>query len=195
MRWLVATLVVICVAVAVWLGSAIVTVGRIAQAVQAGDGAAVLARTDVAAVRRSLTGQIVRAYLDRAGETRKVSQIERMVANTYGATVTDALVAKFVTAENLTKLLKNGQFDGADNVPAISGFPTLGPLKSGDVLDVVRRISFIQPVLLSVRLSPTAQPDLAAAIVLHLDGSGWRLAGFDLPKAVIRQLAASIPLK
>ena len=195
MRWLVATLVVVCVAIAVWLGSAITTVGRIAQAVQAGDGAAVLARTDVPAVRRSLTAQIVRAYLERAGETRKVSQIERMVANTYGATVTDALVAKFVTAENLTRLLKNGRFDGADNVPAISGFPTIGQLKTGDLLEMIGRIGFIQPVLLSVRISQTAQPELAAAIVLHLDGSGWRLAGFDLPKAVVRQLAASIPLK
>ncbi len=195
MRWLIAAFLVLCIAIAVWLGSAIATVGKIATAARAGDGAGVLARTDVTAIRRSLTEQIVQAYLDRAGETRKVSQIERMVANTYGATITDAMVAKFVTAENLTKLLKQGRFDGADNVPAFAGVPTLGDLTTGDIFGMVGRIGFIQPVLLSVRISPSADPQLAARIYMHLDGSGWRLAGFEMPKAVVRQIAASIPLR
>ena len=195
MRWLAATIVVLCIAVTVWLGTAITTVGHIASAARAGDGAAILARTDVMAVRRSLTEQVVEAYLKRAGETRKVSQIERMVANTYGATVTDAMIAKLVTAENLTKLLKNGRIDGVDNIPTLEGLPTLGDIKTDDVLGVLGRIGLVQPVLLSFRISPTADPDATALVYLHLDGDGWRLSGFELPKAIVRQLAASLPVR
>ena len=195
MRWLIATLVVLVVAIGVWLGSAVSTLGQIAASARAGDGAAVLARTDLPAMRRSLTDQIVRAYLERAGTTRKVSQLERMVANTYGATVTDAMVAKFLTADTLTALLKNGRFEGADNVPAFDGMPSLGALKSDNVLNLLGRIGFVQPVVLSFRVSDSTAADRIASVQLHLDGSGWRLAGLELPKAVVSQLAASLPVK
>ena len=112
-------------------------------------GAAVLARTDLPAVRRSLTEQIVRAYLANASEARKVSQIERMVATTYGTTVTDAMVARLLTAETLTQLLKQGRVDAVESVPALEGVPALADLKTGYLFGLLGRIGFVQPVLLS----------------------------------------------
>lgn len=195
MRWFVAVLIALVVAVTVWLGSAIYSVGQIANSARTGDGAAVLARTDVPALRRSLTEQIVRAYLERLGETRKVSQFERLVSNTYGATLADAMVAKLMTAETLTNLLKSGRFDGADKAPAFDGLPSLGDVNTDDMLDVLGRVHFIQPVLLAIRVSTRQEADQFAAIQMHLDGSGWRLAGIEIPKAIIGKLAASLPAK
>ena len=195
MRWFLSIVVVMLVTVAVWLGSALTSVSRLAAGARNADGAAVLAHTDLAAVRRSLTEQIVRAYLANASEARKVSQIERMVATTYGATVTDAMVARLLTADTLTQLLKQGRIDAVDTVPALEGVPALADLKTSDLLSLLGRIGLIQPVLLSVRISQSSDPDLTAAIQMHLDGSGWRLASIELPKASLRQLVASLPVR
>ena len=195
MRRFVSIVAVVLVAVAVWLGSALVSVSRLAAGARDADGAAVLARTDLPAVRRSLTEQIVRAYLANASEARKVSQIERMVATTYGTTVTDAMVARLLTAETLTQLLKQGRVDAVESVPALEGVPALADLKTGDLFGLLGRIGFVQPVLLSVRVSQSSDPEQIASIHMHLDGSGWRLAAINLPKASVRQLVASLPAR
>ena len=91
MRWLLGMIAAALIFVLIYLGSAAASLARLAAAVRAGDGAAVLERTDVNALRRSLTDQIVRAYLERTGSTRKVSPMEKLLANTYGATIADAI--------------------------------------------------------------------------------------------------------
>ncbi|WP_371391935.1 hypothetical protein, partial [Salmonella sp. M292] len=72
MRWLLGTIAALIVAVAIYLALAAATLSTVAAAARAGDIAKVLAKTDVKAVSRSLTDQIVNAYLDRIGATRKV---------------------------------------------------------------------------------------------------------------------------
>jgi hypothetical protein len=57
------TLVAIVTAIGIYVGSALVSLNGLATAARAGDGAAVLERTDMARLRRSLVDQIVSAYL------------------------------------------------------------------------------------------------------------------------------------
>ena len=47
-------------------------------------------------MRRSLVDQIVSAYLKQLGRDRPVKPLERMAANTYVASVADAMIAKMV---------------------------------------------------------------------------------------------------
>lgn len=195
MRWFIAAIVTLLILTGIYLGSAAYALNEIASAARAGDGAAVLARTDVPAVSRSLTDQIIGAYLARIGATRKVSAMERMVANTYGASVADALVSKMLTADKLTEMLKTGRLEGSAQTPSLAGIPALGSLDTTNVLGLLGRLSLVQPVLLSIRISPTADPDSYAAIGLHFEGSGWKLAGIDLPPAIIRQMASSLPVR
>jgi len=197
MRWTAGILVTLIVLVAVYLGSAVVSLSRLVSAVQAGDGAAVMAQTDARALSHSLTGQIVRAYLELIGAKHKIGPRERMIANTYGATIADAMVSKMLTADKLTEILKTGKFQGADKIPSFAGVSALGNLKTGDILNLVSRLKVVQPVLLSIRISDTADPgdDSYAAIALHHEGLEWKLAGIDLPRKVIRDLAASLPVK
>ena len=77
MRWLLGTLAALIVAVAIYLGMAAASLATLASAARAGDIAKVLEKTDVKALSRSLTNQIVNAYLDRVGATRKVGSMER----------------------------------------------------------------------------------------------------------------------
>lgn len=83
-------------------------------------------------VKRSLVDQIVTAYLIRTGQNRPIKPIERSLANTYGATIADALVAKMLTAENLTNILQNGSLgtDGDSQMIALTGIDTSKVLES-----------------------------------------------------------------
>src|SRR5947199_10547297 len=101
MRWFFAALVALIVAIGLYVGSALVSLRGLVEAARAGDGAGVLARTDVPRLRHSLVDQVVVAYLRQSGRDRQVKPLERMLANTYGATVADALIAKMLTPENL----------------------------------------------------------------------------------------------
>jgi hypothetical protein len=119
--------------------------------------------------------------------------LEKTLINGYGATIADAMVAKMLTPERLTQLLKTGKLEGAGDLPPLSGMPTLAGLGSG--LSTLGRLHFIQPVLLGVRVSDSSAPDDYAAIHLHFEDFGWKLAGIELPKAAVRTLAANLPVK
>jgi len=194
MRWLFGVVAAALILVLVYLGSAVASVSQLAGAARAGDGAAVLDRTDVQGLRRSLTDQIVRTYLERIGTSRKVSAMEKMLVNTYGASIADAMVAKMLTADKLTQMLKSGNLD-APGVPSFAGLPALGNLHTENWLSLLGRLNFIQPVLLGIRISDNSDPDGYAAINLHYEGLDWKLSGIELPKAILRDLAASLPAK
>lgn len=195
MRWFLGSLAALIVAVAIYLGLAASSLGTLASAARAGNIAKVLEKTDVKAVSRSLTNQIVNAYLDRIGATRKVGAMEKMLINTYGATIADAMAAKMLTADNLTQMLKSGKIEASQGLPSFSGLPALADLHTGNWLSLLGRVNFIQPVLLGIRVSEKSDPESYAAINLHFDGAEWKLSGIELPKPIARTLAASLPVK
>jgi hypothetical protein len=84
MRWFLASIVAAVVAVGIYIGSAVVSLNGLVGAAKAGNGAEILARTDLYRLKRSLVDQIVNAYLVRTGQNRPIKPIERLLANTYG---------------------------------------------------------------------------------------------------------------
>jgi Protein of unknown function (DUF2939) len=195
MRWFLGIVAAAVIFLLAYLGSAASSLSRLAAAVRAGDGAAVLERTDLPALNHSLTDQIVRAYLERIGTTRRISPIEKILVNTYGASIADAMVAKMLTADKLTQMLKTGSLDGASGVPSFAGLPALADLHTGNWLSLLGRLNFIKPVVLAIRVSDTVDLDTYSAINLHYEDFDWKLSGIELPKAIVRELAASLPVK
>ena len=195
MRWFIGIVAALVVFILIYLGSAASSLFGLIAAARSGDGGAVIERTDVSALNRSLTNQIVAAYLERIGATRRISPIEKMLINTYGATIADAMVAKMLTADNLTQILKTGNLNGRSDVPNIGGLPALADLHAEDWASLLGRLSIVQPVLLAIRVSKTSDPDTYAAVNLHYQDFGWKLSGIVLPKAAVRELAASLPVK
>ena len=116
MRWLLGVAAIV-VVIVLYLGSALASLDGLVGAAKAGDGAGVVARTDMERLRRSLVDQIIAAYIDRVGRSKPLG---RMVANTYGASVADAMLQKLLTAENLTLLLRTGTVAGSANAPALA---------------------------------------------------------------------------
>jgi len=190
MRWFFGTLLALMVGVGIYIGSAVVSLSNLVEAARAGDGAAVLARTDMPRLRRSLVDQIVSAYLKQIGRDRPVKPLERMAANTYGASIADAMIAKLLTEENLTRLLKTGTIssgeEGTANAPNMQ---RLSEIDTSRLLQLLGRLTPTKPVEFLVRLGET---ESAGAISMHFEGNGWKLSGLELPTTALQVLAQSL---
>jgi hypothetical protein len=191
MRWIVATFAALLVLLLLYVGSAFVSLNGLVRAARAADIDEVMARTDLERTKRSLVDQIVGAYLKRIGERRPVRPLERIVANTYGASIADALVGKMLTKENLAALLLNGKVEGVEGTTHMS----LEPVKTIELSNlgsVIRRISLVKPVEFAIR---SGDAEDAGGISLHFNGTGWQLSGIQLPASVVQTLAATLPVK
>ena len=158
------------------------------EAARAGNGVEILSRTDVPRLKHSLVDQIVSGYLIRTGQDRPIKPLERMVANTYGASIADALVAKMLTSENLTNMLQKGTLAIGSSTEA--NMLSLGEIDTSKVFGVLRRFSLVKPVEFSIRLGDN---DSSGAISLHFEGDGWKLSGVQLPAAAVQALAQTLP--
>lgn len=187
MRWVFGTLLAVLVGIGVYVASAVVSLGGLVEAARAADGAAVLARTDVARLRHSLVEQIVAGYLRHLGRDRPVKPLERMLANTYGATVADAMIAKMLTAENLTRILARGAI--GEEGSGIPNMQRLGDLDTSSVFKLLGRLSPVKPVEFLVRLGDTESD---GGVNIHFEGDGWKLSGIQLPGAAVQALAQTL---
>jgi hypothetical protein len=175
----------------VYVGSAVWSAKGLVEAVRAGNAGEILARTDLPRVKRSLTDQILAAYLDRLGAKRPIKPLERMLANTYGASIADALVSKLLTEENLTRLLRTGAVGDASQNTQVGKLASLANLEPS-ALQLLGRISPVKLVEVAILLGDDRE---SGAINLHFEGDGWKLSGVQLPAAALRALAESLPMK
>jgi hypothetical protein len=186
MRWFFGSLIALLVCLGIYVGSAVVSLSGLIGAVRAENGADVLARTDTARLRRSLVDQIVGAYLKQIGRERPVKPLERLAANTYGASIADAMIGKILTPENLTDVLNKGaiRVGGVD-----ANMLSLTEIDTSKVLETLRRISPTKPVEFQIRLG---QNDKDGGVSLHFEGNGWKLSGIQLPNAAVQALAENL---
>ena len=186
MRWFVGTLVALFTCSAIYVGSAVVSLGGLVKAVRAQDAAEVLARTDTARVRRSLVDQIVQSYLREIGRERPVKPLERLAANTYGASVADAMIAKMLTPESLTTILNKGSIAAGG---AAANMQSLAAVDTTRIFETLRRVSPTKPVEFLIRLGDS---ESAGGVSLHFEGNGWKLSGIQLPGEAVRVLAQDL---
>lgn len=186
-RWLWICLTVLALLLA-YYGSAVVSVINLARAVQDGDGAGVLARTDRVALRQSLVSQVLAAYLDPATRAKPASSRERLLAQTVGATLADELIAKLMTADNLTQLLRDGTMAVPADRPALATLDLPG-LKTGDIGDLILRVRPSGIARIALRLGPESTGDDYFGARLTFSEFGWQLSELRLPRSLLREMA------
>ncbi len=187
MRWLFRITLLLVVASAVYLGTAVASLQGLVEDARDGNTAAIMARIDLPKFRASLAEQIVRAHFGRIEQTRPVKTIERVAA----PAVIEALLAKLLTPENITRVLQSGALpaDGGTVSPiALPALSTAGLENAGRILTRLRPKS---PVQLQIRLDDAGQ----TAIRMHYEGTHWKLSGLDLPPAALEKLIAGISAK
>jgi DUF2939 family protein len=188
MRWFFGTLISLLVLIGGYASSAIVSLNSLIEAARAGNGAEILARTDVPRLKHSLVDQIISSYLIRTGRDRPIKSFERIVANTYGASIAEALVSKMLTPENLSNILQKGAL-AVGSGTELNMLP-LGEIDTSKVFTILRRFSLVKPVEFSIQLG---DGDSSGAISLHFQGDSWKLSGIQLPAVAVRALADTLP--
>jgi Protein of unknown function (DUF2939) len=190
MRRTMAISVALLLAFGAYAGSAAVSLDGIVQAVQSGDAAAVMSRTNLPRLKRSLVDQIAAAYLTRIGQKRTVKPLERLAANTYGASIADVMVGKLLTPERLMELLNSGKvsFDASD----LGKMGQLSQVAPSKLLETAKRIRLVNPVEFSLQLGSSQD---AGGMSLHFEGDGWKLSGVQLPSAVLDALSRHLPTR
>jgi hypothetical protein len=192
MKWLVGLLAAIAVLLLTYAGTAFFSLGRLAAAAREGDGARLMAMSDVPRVRHALVDQIINAYLEKIGQKRELKPFERMAVQTFGASIADEVVIKLTTPENLSAILKSGAVHDAANRIDISNMPPLADFDVSSILNVLEHVVPIKPVEFSLRLG--ADPS-AGAIRMHFAGSAWKLSGIELPSAMVSRLVDRLPVR
>jgi hypothetical protein len=190
MRKFVLILVMIAVACAGYLGSAIFGLWALATAVKQRDAPEIAQRTDFRAVRDSIVRQLVAAYLQQRSQAKKIRRVDELVANTAGASMADAMLAKYLTPSSLAILLSEGR------MPATSDYPEIiisqsQEFSAQNLLSAASGIRPIGPMSFSVRLSRDEAEYYGVRLGFY--GDGWRLAGVDLPVSSLRELAIKLP--
>jgi Protein of unknown function (DUF2939) len=170
MRWFFGVIVALSIAVGIYVASALVSLSSLANAARAGNGAEVLARTDMPRLRRSLVDQIVTAYLRQLGHDRPVKPLERIAANTFGASVADAMIGKMLTEENLTNILNKGTISSGET--GVTNMARLSEIDTSTIFEVLHRLSLVKPVEFLVRLGDT---DSDGGVSVHFEGNGWKV--------------------
>lgn len=187
MRWFVRLLLLFIVLIVVYLGTAIASLRGLIEDTRAGDTAAIMARIDLPRLRASLAEQIVRAHFSRIEQTRPVKTVERIAA----PSIVDALLAKFLTPENIARVLQRGALPADTPDAAASTLPTLSSAGLENSARMLARLRPKTPLTLQVLLDDAGQ----TAIRLHFEGTHWKLSGLDLPPATVEKLVAGIAVR
>ncbi len=166
---------------------------ELASAARNGDAQEVLKRVELPALRKDLTHQIVRAYLEETGRSPK-GAVERNIAINIGTSIAEPYVAEILTPENLASLLRNGRIPGTTAQSSLlSGeqLPNFSALLDSGLWATYWRSHFDgwTTYLIDVQGSKNNE---AFALRLHLVGSTWQLAGIELPKSLIARVVREV---
>jgi hypothetical protein len=121
------------------------------------------------------------------GRDRPVKPLERLAANTYGASIADAMIAKMLTAENLTAILNKGAISSGG--APVANMLRLTEIDTSRIFETLMRISPIKPVEFVIRLG---ESEIAGGVSIHFEGDGWKLSGIQLPAAAVQVLAQDL---
>lgn len=193
-RWIWISAAVLAAGAALWAWP-LAGAAELARTARGGDAAAVFARVDVDALRRSLARQIAEAYLEVSGRGRRMGAIGRSLTGAAITTVADPYVAGLLTPENVQSLLARGRINPVvlDGRPlAVSGaLPNFADLLDEHVLSAVTGSYFDRPKDFVIPVEGRSAAD-RFGVHMHLVGLTWKLGGVDLPAATVQEMARSI---
>jgi hypothetical protein len=184
MRWLAAG-VVLFVLWMTWLAWPFLGLYQLASAVQARNTQALDQQVDFPALRRSLSEQIMRAYLHVTGKDQGLSSFVSGLVVGTAASIADPMIAKMVNPEALFDLLQDSQsMPSSDRAVAVG----LAPDRLGNPWGLfAASVHEFRNFYISLPLDRPA--DQTFQLRLYLIQGKWKLAGLDLPQSLRLRLA------
>jgi hypothetical protein len=199
--WITALLLLLLLAYALW---PVTGFYRLAAAVEAKDAEALAELIDFPALRKSLSKQLVHAYLEITGKKRekqnkpKLTLIERSMAIGVGTSIAEPIVAELVDEKMLLALLTKGrgglkQGSGAEENDEIEP-PRLASIDKGTASEVwqIWLTSDYRGADVYVRMPPGKPREEQFRVTFSLSGLEWKLAALELPQPVLVQFAKEL---
>jgi Protein of unknown function (DUF2939) len=186
-------LITLVVLAALWISYAIspfVGLYHLVNAAQAGNTEALGERIVVDDLRLSITQQLLRAYLRLTGRD-KMSPLAQNLFVAAATSIADPIIAKFVSADTLVELLRDGWPKSVLPDQPGAGFSGINTANLGSAWQLFVNSEY---GFGSFRISVPADaaPNQQFGLRLHLSRWTWKLAGIDLPEAIQNKLAQEI---
>jgi hypothetical protein len=179
MRWLFRTAVVLATLLAVYAAWPWWDLHRLARALEQRDAATLIHGIAFDDLRRSLSLQIARTYLNVSGQDRRLGPLATDLAVNLGASVAEPLVARFVTPQGIAELLTAGWPTAlAEEAPPSTA--AIGP----DTCDSAWRLfasAKYRGRRFVIDLPPGRPSSERFRLGLRLTGGRWKLVSIDLP--------------
>jgi hypothetical protein len=139
-------------------------------------------------LRKSLTKQLVAAYIAFTGKEKKLSLLGKTFAVGVGTSYAEPMIAQLINEQTLIDLLGKGEGGGA-KIPA-----DLAPLSKSSLQSDWQTWWSSEYGLgdYYVYLPPDKSHDQQFKVKLSLHELQWKLAGIDLPKPMLVQLAQQL---
>jgi hypothetical protein len=171
---------------AIWPFTALYDIARKAEA---RDVPGLTERIDFPALRRSLTGQIVRAYIRVTGVNVNPTGITAALAGS----VADPIVEKLISPEALVELLRTGWPHAVmpEKPAGLAGLEGLSADRLGSAWALFASSNYgISGFSVSVPADKPAAQQFR--VYLSLSKQGWRLAGLDMPEEIMNGLTQQL---
>jgi hypothetical protein len=199
--WIAAVLLLLLLAYVLW---PVAGFYRLASAIEAKDSAKLAELVDFQALQKSLTKQLVHAYLEITGKKRekqnkpKLTLIERSMAIGVGTSIAEPIVAQLLNEKTLLDVLTKGPSglkgrtgEGREEEAELSN---LAPLSKETAAEVWRiwLTSDYRGTDVYVRLPPQKPREEQFRATFSLSGLEWKLAALELPQPVLIQFAKEL---
>jgi hypothetical protein len=191
MKWTFRSVVALLLLWGIYYVSPFVGLYQLGQAVSHRHAAALSARLDLDEVRKSVSRQLITAYLKATGRESELARSSSQLTAQVGAWMVDPIVAEYVSPERILGLLGNAPPEGAPSV----GVGDLGLGSIADAWDLfwgTERRGFTKVVF----NLPLRQPHEARyGLMFRLSDFTWKLYGVDLPAALEQRIVREMMKK
>lgn len=184
-RWGWLSAVTLVILLSVYLASPLIALHSIASAVETRDAVALTERIEFPSLRRSLTKQIVAAYLDLTGKKLPLNALGKRVA----VSVADPVVARLMTVGALLDLLGKG--DAGEKVKLPIDRAPFAPSSSKSLWRLWLNSEYLGRSFY-VYLPPERSRTEQFRVHLLIVRWRWRIVGLDLPEDLKEHLAREL---
>jgi hypothetical protein len=192
MKWFVVALLLFVILLVAYWAWPFVGLRALADGLQARNAAVLSEQVDFIRLRRSLSAQIIEAYLRVTGRASGLGGLTPLVS-AVGASIVDPWVSQIVNPDNLVELLKGGTIQ-----------TELGPtsFKFGELPKLSLRTAWNAWLSsqyglgrFSIGLPADAAADEQFRLQMQLSDWRWKLTGIDLPQKLRDQIARDLAKK
>lgn len=178
------------VLVLVYMATPFIAAAHLAQAVRDRDTPEILSRIDKGSLGRSLTRQVLRAYLTIHGKDQAASPFTQQIAAGLAANALYPVLNQMTTPEALSELLERG-WPVDDGRPKTSA--KLGIESISDAFGQIDRATFTGLTHFRMNVDVDGDPLRRLGWRFRISGMRWKLYAIDLSPTILQDIVSRLP--